>query len=54
MAFAKGEIQMFHSMTIAGLERQLPLCPLNEKLMIAGFVMFGDAELTVACAQELI
>jgi adenine phosphoribosyltransferase len=45
---------MFHSMKIAGLDRQLPLCPLNEKLMIAGFVMFGDAELTVACADELL
>ena len=45
---------MFYSMNIAGLDRQLPLCPLNEKLMIAGFVMFGDAELTVACAQELL
>ena len=50
----KGEIQMYHSMKIAGLDRQLPLCPLNEKLMIAGFVMFGDAELTVACADELL
>ena len=47
-------VKMFHSMKIAGLDRQLPLCPLNEKLMIAGFVMFGDAELTVACAEELL
>ena len=45
---------MYYSMNIAGLDRQLPLCTLNEKLMIAGFVMFGDAELTVACAEELL
>ena len=45
---------MFHSMKIAGLDRNLPLCPLNEKLQIGAFVMFGDAELTVACAEELL
>lgn len=45
---------MFHEMTIAGCKRQLPLCPLNEELMIGAFVIFGDAELTVACARELI
>lgn len=41
-------------MTIAGLERHLPLCPVNDKLDIAAFVIFGDAELTVAAAAELI
>lgn len=41
-------------MKIAGLDRNLPLCPLNEKLQIGAFVMFGDAELTVACAEELL
>lgn len=45
---------MFHTMTIAGLERHLPLCPLNEELQIAGFVIFGDPELTTACAEELL
>lgn len=45
---------MFHHMTIAGLERDLPICPLNENLSIAGFVIFGDQELTVACARELL
>lgn len=44
---------MYYEMTIAGLKRQLPLCPLNDKLDIAGFVMFGDTELTEACAREL-
>lgn len=41
-------------MTIAGLERELPLCPINETLYIAAFVIFGDAPLTVACARELL
>ena len=45
---------MYHSMKIAGLDRNLPLCPLNEKLQIGAFVIFGDAELTVACADELL
>ena len=44
----------FYHMTIAGLERDLPLCPLNDKLDIAGFVMFSDVELTVAAAAELL
>lgn len=45
---------MYYRMTVAGLERDLPICPLNEKLSIAGFVIFGDPELTVACARELL
>ena len=34
--------------------RQLPICPINENLSIAGFVMLGDVELTEACAKELL
>ena len=45
---------MVHHMTIAGLERDLPICKVNDKLYIAGFVIFGDQELTVACARELL
>ena len=41
-------------MTIAGCERDLPICPLNDKLSIGAFVIFGDCELTVACASELL
>ena len=44
----------FYHMKIAGLERDLPLCPLNDKLDIAGFVMFSDVELTEATAKELL
>ncbi len=43
-----------HKMTIAGLERYLPICPVNENLSIGAFVIFGDAELTVACARDLL
>ena len=43
-----------YKMTIAGLERELPLCPLNDKIDIAAFVMFSDVELTVASAAELL
>ena len=45
---------MYYHMTVAGLPRDLPICPLNENLSIAGFVIFGDQELTVACARELL
>ena len=45
---------MFYRMNVAGLERDLPICPVNENLSIAGFVIFGDQELTVACARELL
>lgn len=45
---------LYHKMKIAGLERNLPLCPVNENLYIGAFVMFGDTELTTACAKELL
>ena len=44
----------YYEMQIAGLTRQLPICPLNENLSIAGFVIFGDQELTVATAKDLL
>lgn len=43
-----------YEMTIAGCKRALPLCPLNDKLKIGAFVIFGDPELTTACAEELL
>ena len=45
---------MYYRMTVAGLERDLPICPLNDKLSIAGFVIFGDQELTVECSRALL
>ena len=45
---------MFYTMNVAGLQRDLPICPVNENLYIAGFVIFGDPELTECCARELL
>ena len=45
---------MTYRMEIAGLVRDLPLCPLNDDLNIGAFVIFGDVELTCACAGELL
>ena len=39
---------------IAGLERELPICKITDDLYIGAFICFGDAELTVACATELL
>ncbi len=45
---------MEYKMNIAGLDRALPLCKVTDDLYIGAFVIFGDAELTVACARELL
>ena len=45
---------MVYPMTVAGLRRELPICKVNDNLYISGFVIFGDQELTVACARELL
>lgn len=47
-------VMLTHKMTIAGLERHLPICRVNDDLYIGAFVIFGDAPLTVACAAELL
>lgn len=44
----------FYTIDIAGMQRDLPLCPLNDSLYIGAFVMFGDVELTVHCARQLL
>ena len=44
----------FHNMKIAGLDRALPLCRVTDDLYIGAFVIFGDPELTTACAKELL
>ena len=45
---------MYHTMTIAGLERRLPICRVSDDLYIGAFVIFGDVELTCACAKALL
>ena len=44
----------YYPMTIGNAERQLPICKINDELYIAAFVVFGDYELTVECAKELL
>ena len=44
----------YYEMKIAGLTRKLPLCAVNEHLDIAGFIIFGDVELTMAACAELL
>ena len=45
---------MTYEMDIAGLKRELPICKVTDDLYIGAFVMFGDVELTVHCATELL
>ena len=44
----------YYTMKIAGLERNLEKFPVNEKLDIAAFIIFGDVELTVKGCEELL
>lgn len=43
-----------YEMEIAGLKRELPLCPVSDSLDIAAFVIFGDVEITVKASEELL
>lgn len=43
-----------YTLEVAGLKRDLKICPINEKLDIAAFIMFSDMELTIKCAEELL
>ena len=45
---------MTYEIDICGLKRDLPLCKDTDDLYIGAFVMFGDVELTVHCAAELL
>ena len=45
---------MTYTMKIAGLERQLPLCKINDTLYIGAFICFGDAEITEAAARDML
>ena len=44
---------MVYRIKVAGIERDLPLCPISDSLNIGAFVLFGDVELTEKCAEEL-
>lgn len=44
----------FYTLKIAGLERKLKRFAVSDKMDIAAFILFGDVELTVACAKALL
>ncbi len=43
-----------YKINVAGLSRDLPMFKVNDNLSIAAFILFGDVELTVNCAKELL
>ncbi len=45
---------MTYQLKVAGLTRDLTLCPVSDSLYIGAFIMFGDTELTERCAEELL
>ena len=47
-------MNMTYPLHVAGLKRDLPLCRVTDDLYIGAFVIFGDVELTVHCAAELL
>ena len=44
----------YYPIKIAGIDRKLPICRVTDDLYIGAFVIFGDAELTVAAAKALL
>jgi adenine phosphoribosyltransferase len=44
---------MVYKLNVAGITRELPLCPIADNLYIGAFILFGDVELTERCAEEL-
>ena len=45
---------MTYEIDIADLKQDLTICKVTDDLYIGAFVMFGDVELTVHCAEELL
>lgn len=44
----------YYTLKIAGLERKLKRFSVSDSLDIAAFILFGDVELTEACAKALL
>jgi len=47
-------MEQTYKLKVAGLERDLQICKINDELSIAAFVLFGDVEMTVAAAEHLL
>ena len=45
---------MHYTIDIAGMKRDLKLFPVNDKLQIAAFILFGDVEITKHAAGALL
>ena len=43
-----------YKIRIAGLDRELQICGISENISIAAFVLFGDVEMTIAAAEQLL
>ena len=44
----------YYKLQVAGLERDLPLCPISPELNIAAFIIIGDPELSRESARALL
>ena len=49
-----GVIVKTYKINIAGMERNLPLCAINDDLYIGAFIIVGDPALSEHCARELL
>lgn len=47
-------MEQHYTLRVAGLTRELKRYPVSDTLDIAAFILFGDVEMTVACARELL
>ena len=45
---------MTYTIDIAGMKKDLPLCRVSDDLYIGAFVIFGDVEMTIHAAKELL
>src|SRR5205807_10127325 len=45
--------QEYYEIEVAGIRRRLPIVRINDSLWIAAFVLWGDVELTNACARAI-
>jgi len=43
----------YYKINVAGVERDLPIVPISDKLSIAAFVIFGDTDVVEPCARAL-
>lgn len=51
---SKHENHLTYPLTVAGITRHLPICPVSDTLFIGAFIMLGDVQLTEHCARALL